>query len=116
MSTKTICVKCGMELKPFKNEVTVIETTGNPPQPHKIWMADMWACPGCNIKVVKDFGLRPWTKRGDDDFDETLERAMNSGEMVIYNHEPKAAMEMLKKQDIEADGPKLIDAMRAGGL
>ena len=81
----TLCAECGTELIPIKNEVSVVEMLGKPPRATKIWSADLWGCPKCEIKVVKDFGLAPIAVRGvDEDFYEILSKSQAS-EMVVYN-------------------------------
>jgi hypothetical protein len=86
---KKICAQCGTELKPLKNGVTVIETIGNPSQPFKIWDADLWGCPECETKLITDFGMKPISTKGDEDFDETLGKVQNLGIVIYVPQTPK---------------------------
>ena len=82
---KMICQKCQCELRPVENGVRVIEMAGDPPEPYRLYSADLWGCKGCGFKVVTDFG-KPWSQF-DKDFDEALEKARAFPGTIVYNYE-----------------------------
>lgn len=53
-----ICVKCKLEFRIVKS-IFAIEMFLDPPQPYKIWNADLHECPGCHQQIVQGFGLNP---------------------------------------------------------
>lgn len=61
--SKLVCSMCEIEFKPVKNGVEVVEFSDN--GPYKLWEADEWECPDCNIRVVTGFAQQP-THRNDD--------------------------------------------------
>jgi hypothetical protein len=42
--------------------------------PYKLWRADLWKCPCCQIEIVTGFGLAPELERHHAEFDETIAR------------------------------------------
>lgn len=68
---KPVCVKCQRFYRPAKNGVGLLETTprfnGAQPgaahaedwTPYKIWVADLWRCPGCGHEMIQGFGGGP---------------------------------------------------------
>ncbi|MBN1253956.1 MAG: hypothetical protein JXA50_01610 [Deltaproteobacteria bacterium] len=100
---KMICSQCQTALKPYKNGVTVIETEGTPPKPCRIFEADMWACPVCDIKIVTGFG-QPIARSYETTWGRDLKAAL-SNSMVIYGHQEPVELSV---GDLEIDGPRLI--------
>jgi hypothetical protein len=103
---KMICSQCEVELKPFKNGVSVIETEGNPPKPFRIYEADMWVCPMCGIKIVTGFG-QPVSRSYETTWYRDLQAALSNG-TIIYSHQEPVDLPV---QDLEMDGPRLIDVI-----
>jgi DNA-directed RNA polymerase subunit RPC12/RpoP len=77
-----VCAKCenkyvprttGLEMKPEKNGVYVIEMADF--GPYKVWMADLWICPKCGHKVIGGFAVHPIREHYQDGFKEILELA-----------------------------------------
>lgn len=83
---KMICCKCQVELQIEKNGVNVVEMFSKPPQPYKIWSADLWKCPKCDNEIVAGFGMQPISEHFRDDFSGILERVKESGN-VYYDYE-----------------------------
>ncbi len=52
-----LCWHCGLEMRPEKNGVAVIEMASFGPA--AIWAADLWKCPECGIEVVSGLGNSP---------------------------------------------------------
>ena len=75
---KSICVKCEVEIVLVKNGIFVIEMFLHPPQPYKIWSADLWECPTCQHQTVVGFGVTPLAEHFEDKFPAILERAQKS--------------------------------------
>ena len=72
-----LCWKCGLELRPEKNGVVVVEmaTFG----PGALWQADLWKCPECGTQVIAGLARDPMTEHYKPDFADELRRAEASG-------------------------------------
>ena len=54
---KPVCVKCGLTMHVEQNGVVALETTTREKDiPYRIWRADKWKCPGCDMEVLSGFG------------------------------------------------------------
>ena len=89
---KVTCVKCEGEMRPLKNDVAFVETTGPERSPYKIWSADLWGCPLCGVEVVSGFGNKPIAGRWQDDFEERLHSEIKRGP-IFYAHEYRGTNE-----------------------
>lgn len=84
---KPICVPCQRFFRPAKNGFPVIEGmpkgNGVKPgtemadqwEPYKLWMGDLWSCPGCNANIV--IGIishQPISEHYQYDFKDTVEK------------------------------------------
>jgi hypothetical protein len=67
------CVNCKIELRPYMIGVNVVEYADK--KPYRIWSADEWCCPICNIKVVIRFANKP-VDSWEDKFEDVLIDAM----------------------------------------
>mgnify|MGYP001614674550 CR=1 FL=1 len=65
---KPICANCQVSFYKEKMGVVVVETFGSGPMPYKIWMADLWECPGCHARIVSGFGNNPICEHRQEDF------------------------------------------------
>ena len=83
---KITCVKCQKELRPKKNDVAFVETSGPERSPYKIWLADLWACPVCGVEIVSGFGCAAIHGNWEEDFEQSLHREQKRGP-VFYSHE-----------------------------
>lgn len=81
---KMVCVNCHVEFRPEKNGTIVIETASF--GPYKIWEADTWKCPKCNVEVVCGFGQQPIAEHWYQDFQERMQRVCE-GARVEYDNE-----------------------------
>ena len=86
MSHRPVCVRCETEMRPETNDTTVVEraTFG----PYKVWLADVWKCPGCNVEIVSGFGTQPI--RDDHyaaDFKEWLGNFLRNSRRVVNDFE-----------------------------
>ena len=77
-----VCKKCEVELQPKQNDVRVIEYFMDPPEPYKLWCADLWACPKCGYEIVTGFGYQAYTEHFRKDFEKRLELAKQN-DLVI---------------------------------
>ena len=57
MTSHGACGRCGVELRPKKNGVTVAEMSTRGAL--ALWMADLWACPVCKTEIIQGFGYHP---------------------------------------------------------
>ena len=85
---KIICTKCQTEFKIEHNGVYVIEMFSKPPQPYKIWRADLWRCVGCNSTIIAGFGQRPLGEHYQEDFNKLLESIKaTENNLIFYDYE-----------------------------
>ena len=84
--SKLVCVKCQVELLPFHNGTTVIETASF--GPYKIWNADTLKCPVCGVEIVGGFAESPLREdHYAKDFPEWLEKVKKQSGMIVYDNE-----------------------------
>ncbi len=83
---KSICTNCQTEFKPYKNGIYVVEMFLTPPQPYKIWSADLWKCRGCENEIVVGFGNEPLAEHFEDEFDSFFEMIKKT-DTVVYSYE-----------------------------
>lgn len=83
---KTICRTCQVQYKIEKNGAPVIEMFQDPPQPYKIWQADLLRCPGCGHWIATGFGDGPIGEHFQDDFAKILAKA-EAHPLVTYSYE-----------------------------
>lgn len=43
-------------------------------KPYKVWVADLWECPGCGSTILSGFGASPVAVQHESGFRETIER------------------------------------------
>mgnify|MGYP001566862028 CR=1 FL=1 len=68
---RPVCVACHVDMCPEKNGVTFIEHANG--APFKIWEADQWKCPNCDISVIVGFGKDAIREHYQAGFSELLE-------------------------------------------
>ena len=71
--TDRACVDCQRWMVPMKNGVAVLETMEDGVTPYKIWIADLWSCPGCFRKLITGFAGQPLAIHHMEGFTEYLE-------------------------------------------
>ena len=81
------CVNCERGYQRIELGIYLVEMFCDPPQPYKIWSADLWQCPGCNDKVVSGRGDNPLIHHFQDGFDEFLAGLEEHGLTVIREYE-----------------------------
>lgn len=81
---KMVCTKCQLPLFPKENGVYVAEVFLSPPQPCKVWMADLWGCCECGMEVVAGFGNNPIKEHYEEGFEELLGKVKGK---VVYSYE-----------------------------
>ena len=69
---RAVCTKCNVALKPETNGVAVAETFQGDTKIYKIWHADLWACPGCGMKVILGFADKPEAEHSSENLPEAL--------------------------------------------
>lgn len=84
---KPICVPCLRFYKP--KDVGIAFTEGFPQgessakpgtaepekwKPYKLWMGDLWQCPGCGAQIIHGTGERPIAEHYETDFKANMER------------------------------------------
>lgn len=80
--TKLLCPDCQVEFQPKKNGVHVIEMFLNPPEPYKVYGADLWACPICGKTVITGFS---WgVEHFEEEFADHLKVALANDPYYIY--------------------------------
>jgi hypothetical protein len=53
-----VCVSCELEMRMERSGVVVEEHTDDG-RPYKIWSADLWRCPGCDVRLILGFATNP---------------------------------------------------------
>lgn len=61
----------------------------NPPQPYKIWNADLHECRGCHHQIVKGFGLNPIAEHYEGHFEAVLARVQAREDTVTIYEQPQ---------------------------
>lgn len=64
---RPVCVACKVEMRPAKNDYCV-EEMADESTPYRLWFADKWACPSCNVEVVMGFAKEPWAEHFDPEY------------------------------------------------
>lgn len=82
-----VCVKCQARFQPKKLGVTVIETTGKPPQPARIWSADLLGCPVCQTELIARFSHEPMMDSYESGFDKVLAEIPQDRRYILHNPE-----------------------------
>jgi hypothetical protein len=83
---KPICVKCKVEFKIEKTGVNIVEMFQNNKEIYKIWSADKWKCPLCDIEIVYGFGVMPLIQNGEDT-KAYLQELINNHATIIFDYE-----------------------------
>ena len=81
---KQVCVNCSTEFKIEKNGVYVVEMFNNPPQPYKIWSADLWKCPKCKQEIIAGFGMQALAEHFQEHFNGMLEKIRGNSDIKVY--------------------------------
>ena len=84
---KMVCVKCETEFKIEENGIIVAEMFQENKKIYKLWFADLWKCPVCNMEVVAGFGNYNFAEHYKDDCEDIIRQAEASGKRVIYDNE-----------------------------
>lgn len=85
---KPVCVDCQRFFRMKKSGVWFVESMPGPghtrPEPgtaeprswvpYKVWVADLWACPGCGHEVLSGFGSGPVSEHYMPGFAEAMAR------------------------------------------
>ena len=83
---KMVCVNCHVELKPEANGILLIETASF--GVYKVWSADVWKCPKCEIEIVAGFGNQPIREdHYKEGFPVWLEKMKSHAERIEYDNE-----------------------------
>ena len=80
---KPACVKCQRFFRPKRNGQRVVESMpiGDAPpgteapnmwEPYKLWVADLWECPGCGFELICGYGAYHMAERYEPDFAKKL--------------------------------------------
>lgn len=74
------CSKCRAAYVPLKNDIVVLETTGDKEdRPYKLWCADILECPLCNHILISGFGQRPIALNYHEGFRELVQKYHDAG-------------------------------------
>lgn len=63
---RPICVPCRRTYRPEKNGLGFVEMADG--RQHKLWMGDLWKCPGCGHALISGVGFKPLGEHFDADF------------------------------------------------
>ncbi len=84
---RNACVKCQAEYLPKKLGVSVVETSGTPPKPVRVWQADIIACPICGNDVLAHFSHAPVMESHESGFDLFVSSIPAGKRFVLYSPE-----------------------------
>ncbi|NIS53104.1 MAG: hypothetical protein GWN94_18690 [Phycisphaerae bacterium] len=71
-----------------RSGIFLVEMFNSPPQPYKVWHADLRTCQSCGAEVVAGYGDGPIMEHFEDGFDEWLETLKKAaGVTIIYQYE-----------------------------
>lgn len=70
-----VCIPCQKEYRRHVNGVYALEQDENG-QPYKLWLTDLWKCPGCGHEVLCGYGNSPVGQHFQGDFATQLEEAV----------------------------------------
>lgn len=84
---KIICTRCQTQMEIESQGVYVVEMFNTPPQPYKIWHADLWKCCGCQAEVVSGFGQQALAEHFEEDFPALLESINHTSHRVFFSYE-----------------------------
>jgi hypothetical protein len=94
-----VCVKCKAQYLPIKIGVNVIETAGNPPQPMRIWVADLLGCPVCGAELIAQFTHEPVIERHETGFEAALKEIRAKKKFYIL-HNPLYLTSTIKHETL----------------
>lgn len=99
-----LCVKCQAQYQVKRLGVTVIETSGNPPKPFRLWRADLFACPICNAELITRFGHEPIVESHEEGFAAALDQAVRNHRYVMHSPEALAMIVTHETIDVRTYG------------
>ena len=67
---KPVCVACGIEMYPKKNDVRVVRHASF--GPYQVWSGDLWACRMCPNEIITGWGRGPVAEHFEDGFNDAL--------------------------------------------
>lgn len=93
---KIICEGCQVQFKTDSIGIAVIETFNRPPEPYKLWSADLLTCPGCGRRIVAGFPEEPYAVHFEPDFADKLAEALAGRHVYDFERPGDAAVGKLK--------------------
>ena len=81
---KLTCVKCNIDLRPETNGVKVVELMNKDTEIYKIWHADLWKCPTCQVEIVGGFAQQPLFESFEGEGQIILDRLRSNGDKIIF--------------------------------
>lgn len=69
---RPICSHCEVEMRPYKNDIVVVDYAHDPPQPYQLWSADECHCPKCGYRIIVGFGDSPYVRHFEEMFTERV--------------------------------------------
>ena len=83
------CVQCEAGYQRIKEGVYLVEMFNAPPQPYKIWHADLWKCPGCSTEITSGYGQNAIMEHFQEGFDEEKSDMCKECNDAKYDFEDK---------------------------
>ncbi len=80
-----VCGKCQAKFELRLNGVTVVETSGTPPKPFRLWTADIYGCPICHAELITNFSHEPRIESHEAGFAEALWAIPDGKRRVLYS-------------------------------
>ena len=70
MNHRPVCVECGLEMRPEKNGVGLLDMAEF--GAYQIWDADKWKCPSCGKEIIVGFGNNPVSQHFEPEFSNVI--------------------------------------------
>lgn len=87
----SVCVQCGIEHRIKQNGFSVVEMFMDPPQPYRIWSADLWECPVCGAQTTVR-AAKPRAEYSDEHFEAALDWVALQPHAVVFETVKHAQM------------------------
>ena len=79
------CVHCERGYERIRSGVYLVEHFNDPPQPYKVWSADLWKCPQCQQQTVMGYGMDPLMEHYEQVFNEWFSLLLQNKAIMVLN-------------------------------
>ena len=94
---RPLCVKCQVEYRPEKNDVTVEEMTSF--GSYRLWSADLWECPSCHNQMIVGYGNSAYAEHWMDSYKRALVSAEAFGVYKCFEFKDDPIIESERERE-----------------